>query len=65
MPQVIFRDNSKSPQARIEARLGNLSASIGHEAQQVETNPTRCVTTIFPCGTQSAPADATEETDNG
>jgi hypothetical protein len=66
MPEVIYRPGSKSPQARIEARLGNLSASLGHGAVQETCMPTRTVTTIFPCGTQAGPATAEpNEVDNG
>jgi hypothetical protein len=59
MPEVIFREGSKSPQARINAKLGNLSGSVANDGQ-VTTQPTRCITTIYGCGTQAAPEGANE-----
>ena len=64
MPEVIFRPGSKSPSARIEARLGNLSQGD----VKVETNRTRTITCLYGnCGSQQSSGDATqtEDYDNG
>src|SRR5262249_22274908 len=67
MPQIVFREGSKSPQARIARRLDDLSQGD----VKVETQPTRTVTCIYNAGSQSdhgghgANAEADDNEENG